>query len=154
MIYHWTKYVKKKVTQANGRRLRTFGEDKNGNIVVIRDVSQEEVFHAYPKNFHVHPGHHSKPKFGLKTSPPYRDFHHFKEYYKPWVSQKSERKDHGPHELWYQVLRNINEKYKFGLDVDEVEKIGFPRPKLGMYPTFNMVEEVRKHHEKNGETLK
>ena len=128
-----------------GTRVKTFNADAKGSIQLIRDVPGDEVFKDYPKTFHVRPSHHSRPRYKLTTTPPYRDFHHFKEHFKPWVSQQSYKKDHGPHELWYEVLEDINKRYGFGIDV---KNIGFKKPNLGLFPTFNMVEDMKKLQEK------
>lgn len=147
----WTKYVQKKVTICNGPRVKTYKEDENGIMKKVRDVPQEEVFGAYPKRANqVRTVHHSRPKFLLGSSPPYRDFHHFKEYFKPWVIQKKHRIDHGPHEYWFKVLKEINERYEFGINVD---KIGFKKPNLGLFPTFNMVEEMKEYHKEESSRL-
>lgn len=127
----------------NGIRTKTF-HSINNTIQITSDVATESVFAAYPKTFPTAPKHHTRNIFKLGTTPPYRDFHHFKEFFKPWVSKKPERKDHGPHELWFDVLRDVNERYGFGIDVDN---IGFDKPNLGLFPTFNMVEAMKKHGE-------
>ena len=139
--------MKKRVTMINGVWTKTF-HSVNDTIQVTRKVSTETIFAAYPKTFPTKSLHHTRNIYKLKSTPPYRDFHHFKEYFKPWVALKRERKDHGPHELWFNVLRDVNERYGLGIDVDDVEHIGFRKPNLGLYPTFNMVEAMRQHGDK------
>ncbi len=79
----------------------------------------------------------------MKNTPPYRDHHHFKEFYKPWVCQKRQRVDHGPHELWFQILRTANNDWDLNIDIDDVEKNGMLKPSLGLFPAKKMVLDVQ-----------
>lgn len=148
LIYYWTKYVKKRVTIANGPRVKTWKANDEGNIELVRDVPGEEIFGHIEKTLKVKAIH--RATFNLHTHVPYRDFHHFKEYFKPWVASKAYRVDHGPHELWFDVLKELNERHSFGIDIDN---IGFKKPNLGLFPTFNDVEAMKLKHENNTATI-
>ena len=138
-MYHWAKYVQKKVTVVNGDRVKSYRADEIGEVKLVRDENGDDLFKNITKSCNVksiHRGVGGK----LPSRVPYRDFHHFREFYKPWVALKKHRIDRGPHELWFKVLRDINERYEFGIDVDN---IGFVKPNLGLFPTHNMVHETK-----------
>ena len=149
LIYYWTKYVKKKVTIVNGGKVKTFLENDKGEVYEARVEEGGKVFKDVTKTLNVDSNHLSL--HSVKHLPPYRDFHHFKERYKPWVKTNAPFINHGPHELWFYILREINDELKLGIDVD---KVGFKRPKLGLFPTFNMVEQMKKIREKEDEETK
>ena len=124
--------------------MKTWKANDDGKVELVRDESGAQIFGHIEKKSDVRPIHRGPYKV-IKFIP-FRDFHHFREFYKPWVAQKKHKVDHGPHELWFDVLREINERYNFGIDMDN---IGFKKPSLGLFPTFNEVEKMKAMHEKN-----
>ena len=136
-MYHWAKYVQKKVTIVNFDKVKTYRADEDGTVKLVREENGEDLFKNIIKPCNVDAIHRGTRGAAFRV--PYRDFHHFREFYKPWVALKPERRDRKPHELWFQVLRDTNERYEFGIDVDN---IGFVKPNLGMFPTHNMVHET------------
>lgn len=110
------------------------------------DVSGEDIFKNVTETPKVIANHHSRVR--LKGLSPYQDFHHFKESYKPWIG-KGAKIDHGPHEFWYATLRTVNDELNFGIDVDNVQTVGFSKPNLGLFPTYNDVQRMKEIREKN-----
>ena len=144
-MYHWTKYVKKRVTIVVGNSVKSYRADENGEVHLLRNQSGPELFKNITKICNVRPIHRSNGG-KLPSIVPYRDFHHFRESYKPWI--KKNKHDRGPEKLWFSVLRELNEKYEFGIDV---ENIGFRKPSLGLFPTHNMVHQTKLVRERANE---
>ena len=143
LIYYWTKYIKKRVSILNADLVKTWTPDDtttNNKVHLSKVQSSLEIFAPYPKTIKV-PSEH-RALFQIGHIPPYRDFHHFKQFYKPWVTlQNTHKIDHGPHEYWWKTLGVINEKYEMELNLTNIQ---FMKPKLGLYPAHSMVEDLRK----------
>lgn len=147
LIYHWTKYVKKKVTIINGGKVKTFQENDKGEIYEARVEDGVEIFKHVTKTLNVGTTHHTLD-FTINRRPPYRDFHHFKERFKPWVKTNKPYIDHGPHEFWFYILGEINDELELGIDIGKVE---LKKPDLGLFPTYNMVQKMKELREEEDE---
>lgn len=142
LLYHWTKYVKKCVTILLGERVVTYKADENGNILVVRNETSKNVFNNV---------HFPKTKLRIRNANkmnhvvPYNTFVHFVEATKPWFDRhaKNPPKDidsiedaTSTKQLWYHVLRKVNEKYNLNIDA---ENLSIGRPLLGLFPTNQQV---------------
>ncbi len=131
--------MKKKVTIINGDRIKTWNTDGTGTLHLHQDIEGSIVFENITKSLHVDAVHRSRAP-NLHLYPPYRDFHHFKELHKPWLVMLEDRIDHGPHQFWFTKLNEINEAYNLQIDT---ENIVFDKPSLGIFPSLNMIKEVK-----------
>ena len=156
LLYHWTKYVKQKVSIIARETVQTWRTNEDdGQVQMIKERPNDEVFgHVPPNEYSIKPVHSTGDK-KILTLVPYRDFHHSKGKYKPWlylhahnppkdVKDISEIKG-GPIQLWYYMLRKINREYGFGIDT---EHLTMKRPTLGIFPTNAMVMEVQEEKSK------
>ena len=87
LLYHWTKYVKKKLTIINGNKFQTWGSDENGILELTSERPEREVFANITRHCKVSPIHRmhaaSISPFKLTAMAPYMDFQHFKGKMKP-----------------------------------------------------------------------
>ena len=154
LVYYWTKYVKKHVTLINASILNTWvpniTDPANPTPQLVYSLPSTQFFNNHyplvPKknSFNVSPNHHAGKN--LPNIIPYRDFHHFKEHYKPWLKKgnnKKGRQDHGPQRFWYKTLKKVNEEWNLGLVEDLTNKLEFNKPDLGLFPTNKMVEDMK-----------
>jgi hypothetical protein len=148
LIYYWTKYVKKRVSFISGYRVKNWRANDQGEVQLVKDEAGVDVFGNIPKTLEVRTNHHSQFEGPLTSIIPFRDFHHFKEFHKPWFKLKRKRKriDHGPHEFWFETLYKVNKEYKLGIDVNNV---GFKMPSLGLFPAHIMIENTKEARQKN-----
>ena len=72
--------------------------------------------------------------------PPYRDYHHFTGWGKPWRGNDTE-----PHKLWFHTLQKVIGKYNLSIDIGDM-RIG--KPPLGLYPTWHQMRQVREAGDK------
>jgi len=153
LIYYWTKYVKKKVSIINKNRVKTYLEI-DGKVQLARDEDGNEIFKNVKMGVdNVRTNHHSRKSYRLTTTVPYRDFHHFKEFTKPWIKHKFKKDTGGPQELWFDTLNALNDKHGFHINTKRLLEVGLKKPDLGLFPTFNMIEETMKKRQKEDEKL-
>lgn len=142
LLYHWVKYVKKKVTIIRSNYVKTYNQDESGNVQLIRQQSGDDVFSdvvRYGKmTFYMHNGVHNVF--------PYKDYKHFVEATKPWLKRTAKNPPQDvptlddakfPNQLWFHVLRKLRKEY--GFDVDP-NNLNMDRAKLGHQPHPNMVD--------------
>ncbi len=152
LLYHWTKYVKQKVSIIARDKVQSWrtADDGSGNVQMVKEVLSKEVFeHASPSEYTIKPLHGNRDK-EILTIVPYRDFHHCRERFKPWMHLNAKNppadvKDisevtGGPIQLWFHVLRKINKEHGFGIDT---ENLTMKKPTLGLYPRNTMVQDVK-----------
>lgn len=154
LLYHWTKYVKNKLSIINGDKVQTWGSDEHGELKMISERPGKEVFINIPRHCKLKPMHHMHVSgistFGMREVTPYRDFHHFKSKLKPWLKKNSQSKHKkGVMRLWFLVLDSASEKY--GLNIN-IEDVAYAKPILGMFPTHAMVMHAQAGREKQRNT--
>ncbi len=152
LLYHWTKYVKKNVSLIIGNKIQTWNADSNGKLQMIREVPSDKVFGSTTKQCQIVPSHHIRGKFSIHKAVPYRDFQHFKSKSKPWLKAAA---NFGAREeinsLWFHVLKEINERYSFQIDTDN---IALNWPSLGFFPTHSMVMNAKEGREEKMQSSK
>ena len=139
MLYHWTKYVKKKVTQIVKNEALIFREDDNGNVTMVARVNKATLFQNVTEYGHLRT---EAPITIAKLGRVYTDFMHFFLGSKPWLQEapplvESINQTTTPLELWYFVLREINEKYDLRINT---ESISITKTPLGHEPTLDMLK--------------
>jgi len=143
LLYHWTKYEKKKVSIIIKDKVQRWGRNELGEAYMLEEKNSNDIFEKVPR-FILNPsGHHKKHR-------PYADFEHFQGDTKPWLpSRLKEWKEDikslddakNTNQLWFYVLSNANKDYGLGIDMETIGDIG--RPILGLFPTKSMVHESK-----------
>ena len=138
LLYHWTKYTKKKVTMITGKSVKSLEAVEDGDTTMVREEASRAIFGDVKR--------YSSLSFLQRVSnAPYRDFKHFTQRTKPWFKKVAQNppKDvekidqaTNANQLWYHMLRRINKKYKLDIDAENLKE-NFPI--LGLYPTFEQV---------------
>lgn len=140
LLYHYTKYMKQKLTIVNGNKVQTWGSDESGKLKMISERLEPEVFGGIERHCTISPRHHSHVSglspFKISQVTPYMDFHHFKGKLKPWLKNSNRFQNVVLLKLWFQVLKSLNEKYGYKIYLDKVK---FGKPNLGLFPTNEMV---------------
>jgi alpha-N-acetylglucosamine transferase len=138
LLYHWTKYVKKKVSIVIGRdSVQMWNADENDNAKMVRKQKQSDIFGDVQK--------YGKVSSNEMRAFPYTDFKHFTSRTKPWLKKVAKNPPPKyedinfitkPLHLWYHVLRELNNEHNLGIDT---EHLSFRQPSLGLFPTNSMV---------------
>ena len=158
LIYYWMKYVRKHVTLINGKTIKTWVPNitapSNPTPQLIYNIPTIQFFdNQYPlvpkkHPMNVDPNHKSRAFIhNLEMYPPYRDFHHFKEKFKPWINNRYTNLNRALHELWFDILNRANKELNLGL-IGNITKLEFGKPDLGMFPAHKMVEDMKNLREK------
>ncbi len=133
------------MTFFNGNTIKSYIPDpSHPTPILYSSIPTSTILSSIPPSpLNVLPIHRTRTNINLGHIPPYRDHHHFKEFFKPWVNQKKTRTDPGPHQLWFKTLRQANSDWVLNIDVDKVEKFGMRTAVLGLFPTNRMVMDVQ-----------
>lgn len=128
--------------------------------MLFNTFPSDVVFKHIKTIIDVRPVHLSRPKRLYKVQkkiipindpivdlPPYRDYHHYTQKSKPWILDQDQQtldENRAPSTLWWDTLRKMNEELQLNINI---KKVGFKSPSLGLFPTFNMIEQMKKHRE-------
>jgi len=138
LLYHWVKYVKKKVSIVIKNRVENWDTNVMGNGEkgsLYMEISKDDVLveHSCSTKDPFRRGY-------MLAYPPYRDYHHFTGWGKPWRGNDTE-----PHKLWFHTLQKVIGKYNLSIDIGDM-RIG--KPPLGLYPTWHQMRQVREAGDK------
>jgi hypothetical protein len=147
-LYHWTKYVKKRVSIFNKSQIKTWkvkDDDVSGPVKLVRVEESRNVLADAYNSPSIVGANHRDPY--LTNNLPYKDFEHFVQKLKPWLNKKLANNPHGhvdkpkkASELWFNTLRKIESEYNFGINTKNVWN---GRPSLGTYPAHSMVQQKK-----------
>ena len=151
LLYHWVKYVKKKVTIIRGHIIFTHYTDgsEDGALKVTPAIPNEDVFGDVKSEGGIRVYMNN----GMHAFSPYKDFKHFVESTKPWLKKIASNPPEDvekaslagyPYQLWFHVLRKLTKEHN--LDIDP-EHLDFGKPPLGFFPTNSMVRDVKDNRE-------
>jgi alpha-N-acetylglucosamine transferase len=156
LLYHWVKYVKKQVTIIHGRNIQTFLPNPDTNQVeMVKSVDSRTIFgdiiqQSLNNTHYVRPVHRA----GRNTdyAVPYMHYHHFVGKTKPWRNPKvahnpPKHRDvpNSPVHLWFNTLREIEERYSVGINT---KNVWVGEATLGNFPANSMVMWAKEAREK------
>jgi len=148
LLYHWVKYVKKRVSIAISEQVETWIESK-GEVKMAKLEPRKSIFGGgckaslpiYQLNFPVD-----------RDIAPYNDFEHFTGYAKPWVRKPPPAETNtnstvfvSKTDFWYHILRNVAKQSNLNVSIDSGLNITL-KHQLGFYSTFSDVERLRAAH--------
>ena len=126
LLYHWVKYVKKRVSIINYKKVETWSSlplsEASDAVQMIRSQSPTEIFGKGCSS--------SLPTYQLNWEKnnhfPYSDFTHFTGDSKPWKSGKvpparNETVFEDAVDFWFHILRKVVEENNLELDVDQLQ---------------------------------
>jgi len=156
LLYYWTKYVKKNVSVMIGESAESWYNrsvvDDNDKVISMKI---NEDLHMVSTNSHTDKKCSPFPygNFGIRDFEPYSDFFHFTGAAKPWREDPAPfistiEKVRNTNELWYFMLRREVRRLNLPIETEKLKNKG--RPRLGIYPKFEMANEAAKaiHEEK------
>ncbi len=143
LLYHWTKYVKKRVSIVVGRTVENWSPDvfQNGSNVfgVERRLLKPFANYGCPV-----------PRWFPKKVPPlspYKDYFHFAGNSKPWEMKKipndvaAMENATTPAQLWFHALRKLVQQLDLQVDVNRL-RATVGRPKLGRASTLHHIQQA------------
>lgn len=157
LLYHWTKYEKKKVSAICRDKIQSWREDKeSGKVRLYHEDKTDNIF-ADVRRYGTMNGWwylHFGDRF------PYKDFNHFFLEAKPWLHPPVLDRAKHPngdwrliHSYWYEMLRKVNDKYSFGIDVDNLMEDLKPPPH-GFGKGMLELQKIKEQKQKTGSSSK
>lgn len=145
LLYHWVKYVKRKVSIVSGVEVDNYRPSNLRELVKV-DAILTEPFRDYtclPKRYEDTFG--ELPTYQAQGLAPYRDFVHFLGSNKPWKKSvppavATNLDSETPEQYWFHMLRLLNHKLKMGVDFENWRRIR--RTPLGSHPKKELMIEV------------
>lgn len=134
-MYHWTKYVKQDVSIVYQSKVENWAANENGQVALEQTIREPFKGHSKPLILQ----HGACVRFLC-------DYTHFSGTHKPWLKApthpKQGSKPSTGTEIWWALLKRINQDIDLGLDFDNWTPIG--RPTHGLYAKYNDMEKKQK----------